>query len=66
MHGLCAGFEASHQQLTRMGIGVPGFSKAQAPMSAYQSPAVLVYRTKDKGTRRVQGYVCAVWEEVNP
>jgi hypothetical protein len=27
---------------------------------------VLVYRTKDKGTRRVQGYVCAVWENGEP
>jgi hypothetical protein len=33
---------------------------------ARQSPAVLVYRTKDKGTRRVQGYVCAVRENGQP
>jgi len=31
-----------------------------------QYPAVLVYRTKDKGTRRVQGYVCAVRENGEP
>jgi len=30
------------KQLTRMEIGVSAFSKAQAPMNTYQSPAVLV------------------------
>lgn len=51
-----------------MGIGLIGKAAGvqQTHRLTNQSPAVLVYRTKDKGTRRVQGYVCAVWEEVNP